>query len=309
MKQRVLTGCAIVAVVILALLLREVNLLIFDALILSLSIMCVLEMNNILAKMGKHNSLIFETLFVSLSQILLVLSIHKKLSIFNILIIELGCILFCFIFIFLTSVLAKRKTKQEIAVRKANDTIIMFSLKKALNSLICFIYPTLLLSFFIVLNHISSFTNIVIGNLALFLIVLTLTIPVFVDTFAMLTGSLFGGKKLCPKISPKKTISGAIGGLVWGIISAIFVYIIFNSFISFEQIFVTLNVELWHFSILGFVSACFCQIGDLFESYLKRKANLKDSGDVLPGHGGFLDRIDSHIFNIVIIFIYCIIIL
>ena len=93
MKQRVLTGCAIGAVLILAILLREIELVIFDALIVTLSLMCVLEMNNILTKMGKINSLVFETIFASLSQVLLVVCIHLSLSWIYIALIQLGCVI------------------------------------------------------------------------------------------------------------------------------------------------------------------------------------------------------------------------
>ena len=86
---------------------------------------------------------------------------------------------------------------------------------------------------FIIINNISKFVSADIGNLALYLLVLTMIIPVFVDTFAMLTGSIFGGKKLCPKISPKKTISGAIGGLLWGVIGAVLVFVLFSAITQF----------------------------------------------------------------------------
>ena len=143
----------------------------------------------------------------------------------------------------------------------------------------------------------------------MFLLLITLLIPVFTDIFAMLTGMIFGGRKLCPKISPNKTVSGAIGGLLWGVIGSVLAYIIFNSIVEFELIFTTINFKLWHFIVLGLIGSLFSQIGDIFESYLKRKANMKDSGDSLPGHGGYLDRIDSHLFNVLVIFIFCIIIL
>ena len=67
-----------------------------------------------------------------------------------------------------------------------------------------------------------------------------------VDTFAMLTGSIFKGKKLCPIISPKKTISGAIGGLIWGAVGSVALFFIFNSITSFNStIFVVLNFTWW----------------------------------------------------------------
>ena len=210
---------------------------------------------------------------------------------------------------FATSLILKNKTKRDIELRKLNISIFKYSIIKSLNTAICFIYPTMLIMLFIIINNISKFVSADIGNLALYLLVLTMIIPVFVDTFAMLTGSIFGGKKLCPKISPKKTISGAIGGLLWGVIGAVLVFVLFSAITQFDVVFNSLNIEIWHFAIVGFAGSILCQVGDLFESLLKRKAGIKDSGNSLPGHGGFLDRIDSHIFNIIAVLIYCIIVL
>ena len=98
-------------------------------------------------------------------------------------------------------------------------------------------------------------------------------------------GNIFGGKKIT-KISPKKTYSGLIGSFVFSII----VGIVFNKF--FDQI-IVLDMNLYALIItISLVS----QIGDLFLSYLKRKAHVKDTGSILPGHGGILDRIDGILF-------------
>ncbi len=93
-------------------------------------------------------------------------------------------------------------------------------------------------------------------------------------------GKIFKGPKLS-KISPKKTISGAIGSLIFsGAFSTILIYSI------------TKNIEL-NILIVGLVTSISCQAGDLFFSFLKRKSLLKDTGNFLPGHGGVLDRIDG----------------
>ena len=125
----------------------------------------------------------------------------------------------------------------------------------------------------------------------------------------MLVGGIFGGKKLAPKISPNKTISGAIGGFVWGIACSAVTFLVFNSITEYAQVFEQLNLALWQFIILGAVVSALCQAGDLFESYLKRKAGVKDSGNLLPGHGGILDRMDSHLFSAPIVFLFIVIIL
>ncbi len=111
------------------------------------------------------------------------------------------------------------------------------------------------------------------------------------DSGSYVFGNLFGYHKLCPKISPKKSIEGAIGGLL----SVIAGFLIFNKLkinISFNQIFI--------FSLLISILAL---SGDLLESYLKRLANIKDSGNILPGHGGLLDRFDSILLNTYFLYI------
>jgi len=104
------------------------------------------------------------------------------------------------------------------------------------------------------------------------------------DTFAYLCGSLFGKHPLYRKISPKKTWEGSIGGFGFALVSA---YII--------SIFLP-ELELWQWLAIAFVIAVFGTIGDLIESLLKRRASVKDSGKLLPGHGGILDRFDSVLF-------------
>ncbi len=104
------------------------------------------------------------------------------------------------------------------------------------------------------------------------------------DTFAYLVGSTLGKNKLFPSISPKKTIEGSVGGLIFALVAA---YIISG----YEPI---LSRNQW--MILAMVLVTTGNIGDLLESKFKRAAGVKDSGAILPGHGGILDRLDSLIF-------------
>ena len=104
------------------------------------------------------------------------------------------------------------------------------------------------------------------------------------DSFAYLVGSWLGRRKLFPSVSPKKTVEGAVGGLVFAILTAYFLA-------GFEPI---LSVIQW--IILAVVIVVGGSLGDLLESKLKRVAGVKDSGAILPGHGGMLDRLDSLIF-------------
>ena len=100
-------------------------------------------------------------------------------------------------------------------------------------------------------------------------------------------GKIFGQRKLSPRLSPKKTIEGAVVGLVSGVIAAITIATLWgqNPFSLLSLAFTAM--------IVGIVSI----LGDLVESYFKRFAQVKDSGKVLPGHGGFLDRVDGIMFG------------
>ena len=101
------------------------------------------------------------------------------------------------------------------------------------------------------------------------------------DTGAFCVGSLIGKHKLIPKISPKKTIEGLLGGIVFTLLSSIAVY---HWVGVFSQA---------HWLIISLVTVIFATFGDLVESMVKRNAGVKDSGKMLPGHGGVLDRFDS----------------
>ena len=106
------------------------------------------------------------------------------------------------------------------------------------------------------------------------------------DTFAYFTGRLLGKHKLIPEISPKKTVEGAIGGVVFDMGAFALYGLILRSFFNFEIAYVYLI-------IMGAVVAVVSQIGDLLASAIKRQYEVKDYGFIFPGHGGILDRFDS----------------
>lgn len=113
------------------------------------------------------------------------------------------------------------------------------------------------------------------------------------DVFAYLTGSVIGKHKLCERISPKKTIEGSLGGAVFAMLAAFLVNRYVNPLMSD-----------WCAVGLGLVSVVFGSLGDLCESMLKRQAGIKDSGDLIPGHGGILDRFDASFLAIPSVFVY-----
>ena len=112
------------------------------------------------------------------------------------------------------------------------------------------------------------------------------------DSFAFLVGKNFGKTKLFPSVSPKKTVEGFIGGVVFSVITgAIISY--------FNQ---TFNTNTW--IVIALIMSVIGSIGDLVESNFKRHANVKDSGNIMPGHGGMLDRLDSLFFATPFVYLY-----
>tara|TARA_Y100000389_G_scaffold50330_1_gene46039 strand:+ start:215 stop:883 length:669 start_codon:yes stop_codon:yes gene_type:complete len=112
------------------------------------------------------------------------------------------------------------------------------------------------------------------------------SICIISDIGGLIFGKIFKGKKLT-KISPNKTISGSIGSFFLSLLLVPIFYYIYDK-----------NVALISLLLLSISVSLSCQLGDLFISYLKRKAKVKDTGDLLPGHGGVLDRIDGILFAI-----------
>lgn len=166
--------------------------------------------------------------------------------------------------------------------------------------LYCGVFSTLLTA----VNHLNE--NSMAAMLVLFLS------SMGTDASAYIVGSLlkkFIPFKLAPKLSPNKTVIGSIGGIIGGILGAIISYylIYFFAGVNGEVFFahfngvglVTRSVNFspfLSFVLVGFATSVMCQIGDLFESAVKRECKIKDMGNLLPGHGGVLDRFDSMLF-------------
>lgn len=113
------------------------------------------------------------------------------------------------------------------------------------------------------------------------------------DTLAYYSGKYLGKKKLCPEVSPNKTIAGSVGGFIGSIIGCgIYGYII------------QIDIQLIHFILIGALCGIMGQLGDLVASSIKRYVGIKDYSNLIPGHGGILDRFDSILFNSLVVFYY-----
>ncbi len=154
-----------------------------------------------------------------------------------------------------------------------------------------FFYPVVLLVFMADCNSFLAGRGFV--SLLLIFVVSALT-----DTFAYFVGISYSKikkgnvKKLCPRLSPNKTVAGAIGGLIGGVIGAIIISVIFSK----EILFFHVKNHVLLFAFIGLGGAIINQLGDLFESRIKRSLGIKDLGNIMPGHGGVMDRIDGILF-------------
>jgi phosphatidate cytidylyltransferase len=165
----------------------------------------------------------------------------------------------------------------------------MWKLRNGKSKFLAFSYvliPFILIQFIVTKEDQQNWNS----NLILFMFILTWTF----DTFAYLFGVRFGKHKIMPSISPKKSWEGFGGGFVFSIIAS---YLSYSFFFKFEDIRIPLIISIS--IILPFTAT----LGDFIESHYKREAGVKDSGNLIPGHGGILDRMDSFMITIPAIYI------
>ncbi len=168
----------------------------------------------------------------------------------------------------------------------------------SLDLLYMIFYPGFFFACAVILNHMTT------DSVGLFGLLLVILISCFTDIFAYCVGMLLGkgSPKMAPKISPKKTWVGFVGGLFGGILGALIaVWIISgNSSLSARLFDLTKDASLTQiiFVAVGLAGAVLTTLGDLYASYVKRKAGIKDFGNLLPGHGGVMDRVDGIILNV-----------
>ena len=130
-------------------------------------------------------------------------------------------------------------------------------------------------------------------------ILLSFGVPLMGDTAALFVGSRYGRRPFCPRVSPHKTVEGALGGLLGSIVWAVAQHLIYAIF--------TPVPPLWHPVVVGVIGGLLGQVGDLFASLEKRHCGIKDFGHIFPGHGGMMDRLDSVFFATLAVYLYTII--
>lgn len=157
--------------------------------------------------------------------------------------------------------------------RGTRDTLLALSLM---------VYP---LVFFALLMRVAQSGDFAYSRVGLFA---AFAMPLVGDTLAYFLGVALGRRKLCPDLSPNKTVAGGVGGLLGGMLGGLFAYLLQSVYDA--------GMPLWLLLALGLACGALGQIGDLFASAIKRYAGVKDYGYIFPGHGGMMDRLDSTLF-------------
>ena len=293
MKQRAITSVYIVLASVLAVLSKLIPVVgdyIFDVFILGVTIVAAFEICNILEANKRKINRIMASFYCVVNYIILLIFVNK-VNFGVLLLIEAVALIVYWVISFIVEYVndSKSPVKQNFV--------------SSLNTLLACVYPSFMFCLLININHAN-----IVEYFSIVIIMMIVLITWLTDTFAYLVGRTFKGPKLAPKISPNKTISGAIGGLLGGIAGAMLIYLLVYLVPAMSGI---LNhLSWWQFLLIGVFGSMFGQMGDLFESKLKRNAGIKDSGNIFPGHGGMLDRIDAMIFvstfvYIVIFSIFC----
>ncbi len=264
MKQRVITAILFGIIFIGAMLLMYTP--VFPMFAALLSVIAVWEVEK---AVGLKNVLIIASSLVVSA--IIPFTVHFGISVP---VAPFGCLYVVLIFIFM--LLKFESTKFEQAVI-------------AIFSSVCIPFSfSLMIVFRDIYKHFDGYTK----TDGVFLLVLSFFAAWMTDIFAYFVGSKLGKRKLCPKISPKKSVEGAIGGVVGAVLlNTLLLYIFKNFFFEGESILSYITV-IFLSVILSVISI----FGDLAASTIKRNFGIKDFGKLLPGHGGIMDRFDSALF-------------
>lgn len=256
MAKRIVSGVVGVALVVGVLLFNQTCPIVFNIVI---ALVCVLATHEVFAAMGiyKFFGILIPTLLFS-----------AVLPLFGYEVFEYAWYVYT-VFLFTTMIFMHK-------VLSFKDIAVLYSMTMLI---------TVALSCTVTLRDFG-------GENGTFYVIIALGVAWLSDTGAYFTGSFFGKHKLCPEISPKKTVEGAVGGFVVSMAGICLVAFGFQLWSLPESVL----VSYWHLLLIAFLGSALSILGDLSFSLMKRGCHIKDFGNVIPGHGGILDRFDSVVF-------------
>lgn len=306
MLKRTVFGVAVLALVVGFFLIRQISdntIFLFDVFVGFLMIAGSFEIDSLFKKLKRPIFSVVLSLYPVVNFIVLLISIIFSYSIIIFLLLNVLILLVLFLLMFLIAILNKRENIKEMYFVGYEGSRFTFGLKKSANTVLAMLYPTFLLMFLFCINHFQAFMSIKNFDAGFVGLILLFATTMTADTCAFCIGRLFKSKKLSlEKLGPGKTYSGLIGGILGAILAAIIVYIIFVN-CGYRDIFTSYNLNLWSFLFAGLFCGIFNMSGDILASFLKRRAGVKDFSNLIPGHGGVMDRINGLIVNSVVVFI------
>jgi len=305
--KRLMTSFCIVVGLLFAVFARMLSIWIFDAVALLFACVAVYEIMRAKKVDAKGVSIYYVYAYVVAAYAIYVLGLVSDFAVYLHICMQLLVVLVFFFYTWIMNYTDKDFQKQCALQKQPHGKMAFRSGKEFLKVVI---YPLLLIAAMIPLNHMELYS---VPRFATLGLVLIFAISCSTDSFAYAVGLTMRGPKLCPKISPKKTISGAIGGLFGGVVGALATLMILigrgngdaeplqeylmnqigGGYMAVQMVFVC----------IGLVGSILTQMGDIYASWIKRRAGIKDYGHFLPGHGGAMDRLDGISFNAIFIFV------
>lgn len=312
MKKRLITSIYIVLGLGLALVSRIWTLYIFDLLMLGLAVMGAVEVARALERQGKYTNFVIVSTMPAVLYLAFVIIFRLGIDWKYMLLIILCAFVLYFLITFIFYLCAKKTVAKEMEKYGLVDVkTTRYALDKAMYSLSVMVYPTLLFMSLIFINHLYQFSFSGYSQelapdfkkLTWFVLLSVFVLTTVTDTMAYLVGSKVKGPKLCPLISPNKTISGAVGGLVGGVAATMGLYLVFTTSTIFKWEMIAIKCSWWMILLISLVGSIISQLGDILASALKRKSRVKDFGTIFPGHGGVMDRVDGLVCNAMFTFL------
>ena len=309
-KQRIISGALIFLGLLVFFALRIlVDVYAFDLLIGVLMIISAYEVDNLLHKMGKPTYFVGFGLYPLCAFIMVIVCLTCGLNLMWYVLINIAVILVLGVCMAFLPLMARNTLNKNRIADGYRYGIVRYSITKSLNTCFVCIWPVFLCSFAFAINHFNSFELAVNQSLlsypgvsgadvGLIGLVLLFVTTMLADTFAMLTGRLFKTAKInIQKLGPGKSWSGLLGGLIGGMIGAVIVYFAFQIPSNYSTLLQLVGLNVWYFLLIGLLCGAFNMIGDIFASFFKRRAVVKDFSNLIPGHGGVMDRINGLVVN------------